>query len=218
MFRKTMTALAVAALLTLGGASAAIADDTAAPDGSNYTPRTPAQPSLTGTTAGAECRGDSPWIHFNVVLTDPDQESTSNAATLIMSDGTHSTTIDLGTLVNGRLSGSVLWPGASVDAAGHPATWPGWENRNGSLTQTSGNFAWTRGNITATIDVNPSIVVPVSYPAVTSGCANPMAVSSAAILPVTGLNVPVVPIAIGGGIVLLAGAGLLVARRRMRRS
>jgi hypothetical protein len=226
MFRKSMAAVAVAALLTLGGASAAFAQDT---DDSNYTPRTPVQPTLAGSTALAQCVGDVPWISYHVVMTDPDGVAKDHEVRLVLADGSHTYTLDLGPLVHDELAGKMLWPGAKTDASGTGVAWPGWELVDGEQTQTGGNLGWTRGKISATLVVNPELTVPLSYPAVTSGCATPSAVSSAAILPaalpggssailpVTGLNVPVIPIAIGGGIVLLAGAGLLLARR-LRRS
>ncbi|UUT35352.1 cell wall protein [Microbacterium elymi] len=204
----------MAALMILGAGSAAFAADGSADDSgsststdSNYTPRTPTSPSLAGSTALSECVGDVPRISFSVVLTDPDDIATGHEVTLVFSDGTHTLPLDLGPLVNNKLSGTVLWPGATTDAQGNGLTWPGWELVNGQQTQTGGNFGWTRGNITATIKVNPELSVPLSYPPATSACAAPGVASAASILPVTGLNVPVVPIAIGGGIVLLAGAG-----------
>ncbi len=213
MFRKSMAAVAVAVLLTLGGATAAFANDT------GYTPHTPTTPTLAGSSAAAVCVGDVPWITYSIVMTDPDNVAKDHSARLILTKGSHSITLALGTLVDNKLSGRVLWPGAKVDAAGHAVSWPGWITQNGKLVHTNGNFAWTRGSgVSAVLEVNPSLSVPVSYPQPTAACANPVVgeVSSATILPVTGLNVPVIPIAIGGGIVLLLGAGLLLARRARR--
>ncbi|QAY61919.1 LPXTG cell wall anchor domain-containing protein [Microbacterium protaetiae] len=210
-----MAAVAVAALLILGGASTAFADDTGG--GSNYTPRTPTVPTLAGSTASGVCIGDAPWISFSVTMTDPDNVATGHEVRLVLTDGTHTLTIDLGALVNDKLTGKILWPGADVDSSGHGIAWPGWTGTGDHLVPTTGNYAWTRGtHVTATLEVNPSLQVPLSYPAATSACAAPASVpaDSAGILPVTGLNVPVIPIAIGGGIVLLAGAGLVLARRR----
>jgi hypothetical protein len=220
MIRKTMAAVAVAGVLMLGGAPAAFAQSAGADD-SNYTPRTPTQPGLAGSTATSECNGDVPWITFRIVMADPDGVARSHEARLVLTDGTHTYTRDLGPLVNNTLSGRTLWPGAKVDSRGAGIAWPGWEVVGGVQTQTGGNFGWTRGRITATLTVNPELVVPLSYPVATSGCAAPKAVSSAAILPrilpATGLSVSRGPIVIGGGMVLLVGAGLLLARR-LRRS
>lgn len=223
MIRKSMAAAAVAALLTLGGTSAAFADDGGAAGDSNYTPYTPTTPSLIGSTASGICVNDVPYISFHVVMSDPDNISTSHDAKLILTNGSDTATLDLGTLgADNTLSGRVLWPGAKVDH-GVATGWPGWTTtKNGDVVPTDDNYAWTRGDITATIDVNPALQVPLDYPAATSACAAPAAAAaslsgtdaSGQILPVTGLNVPVVPISIGGGIVLLAGAALLLARRR----
>ena len=212
MFRKAMAAVAVAALLALGGAQTAFADDD-----SNYTPRTPAEPTLAGSTASGICIGGAPWISFTVTMTDPDDQATGHEVRLVLTDGTNSLTLDLGTLVDNKLSGRILWPGAAVDATGNAVGWPGWTGSGDHLVPTTGNYAWTRSStVTATLEVNPSLQVPLSYPPATSACVAPASVptNQAGILPVTGLNVPVIPIAIGGGVVLLAGAGLLLARRR----
>ncbi|WEG10416.1 cell wall protein [Microbacterium horticulturae] len=220
MFRKSMAAMAVAALLALGGAQAAFADDTdGVTNDHGYTPVTTDTASLVGSSAVGTCENGAPWITYNLKMSDPDKTATSHTATLTLQSGSHSQTIPLGTLnAHDELSGKVLWPGAKI-VNGVPVLWPGWTtDDNGKLVPTSGNFAWTRGNVTAIIEVNPSLKLTLSYPPETSACANPPAAASvtdnAGILAVTGLSVPVIPIAIGGGIVLLAGAGLLLARRR----
>jgi LPXTG-motif cell wall-anchored protein len=216
MFRKSMAAVAVAALMILGGAGAAIADD----GDSGYTPVTPTTLSLAGSTASGVCEHGAPYISFSVVMTDPANAATSHDVYLVLTDGTHTDRINLGRLdADNKLSGKILWPGASVQN-GVATGWPGWATVNGSLVETGGNFAWTRGDITATLVVNPELTVALAYPPATSACAAPAAVPAASdgdqagILPVTGLNVPVIPIAIGGTVVLLVGAGLMLARRR----
>ncbi|GAA3771107.1 hypothetical protein GCM10022240_24120 [Microbacterium kribbense] len=232
MFRALTVAVSVTALIAFGGAAAAYAQDDSGSSGAispvasqnNYTPHTPTVPSLAGSTALAECVGDVPWIVYSVTLTDPDNQSTGHTAKLVLTDGSQSHTITLGKLVNNKLSGRVLWPGASLDSSGDPNGWPGWEYRNGQWVQTSGNFAWTRGHITATIEVNPHITVALSYPPATAVCASPTIAHAAStdgtsadpILAVTGLNVPVIPIGIGGGVIILLGAVLLTARRLRR--
>ena len=45
---------------------------------------------------------------------------------LVLTNGSKTDRVALGELVDERLSGRVLWPGASVDAAGQPTGWPGW--------------------------------------------------------------------------------------------
>ncbi|MEQ6898406.1 LPXTG cell wall anchor domain-containing protein [Microbacterium sp. KR10-403] len=218
MFRKSMAVAAVTALLAFGGAQAAFADDGDTTD-NGYTPVTTDTASLVGSSAIGTCENGAPWITYDLTMSDPDHTATSHDATLTLTDGSHHTTLSLGTLnAKNKLSGKVLWPGAKI-VNGEPVLWPGWKlDDNGNLVPTSGNFAWTRGTLTVILEVNPSLKVTMSYPSETSTCANPPAAAAssdkAGILAVTGLSVPVIPIAIGGGIVLLAGAGLLLARRR----
>lgn len=204
-------ALAVAAVIMLSGTSA-YAD-------SNYTPDKPVDPTLAGSTAVAECDGDVPWIRFTVALTDPNDLSTSHTARLILTDGTSTTEIPLGDLEGNELQGRVLWPGASIDETGTPTGWPGWELRDGTWVETSGNFAWTRGAITARIEVNPQVDVPLAYPPATPVCAvgpESAATGAGTALPATGLDVPVLPLAAVGGGLLLVGASVLIARRARR--
>jgi hypothetical protein len=214
MFRKLAAAVAVAAALTIAVPTAAMAAD------DNYTPHTPKAPTLAGSIAASECDGNVPWISYSVDLTDPDNQSKGHTAYLVLKDASHTYTMKLGALVDGKLTGKVLWPGASVGADGQGNGWPGWKQVNGQWVQTDGNFAWTRGAITAELHVNPSLTVPLTYPPATSSCATAIEGQAAgdptAILPVTGLNVPVVPIGIAGGAIVLLGAALLIARRVRR--
>lgn len=226
--RKTMlTAAAAAALLVIAAPFAAYAVDevpdpsssTTAPT-NQYPPDNPTQPSLAGSTAIGECINDVPTIHYSLELTDPNGLSTGNTARLVLSGGGNSHTIPLGELVDGKLSGSVLWPGAAV-TDGVASGWPGWEQAaDGTWVETDGNFRWTRGNISAVIEVNPQISVALSYPPATPNCAtNPPGVplsdgAAGLALPATGVSAYVVPLGVAGGIAAIAGIVLLVARRR----
>ncbi len=216
MKRSSFSVLAVVILVALGAPTAAQADS------EDYTPSQPQAPTLAGSTAVGVCEKDAPWISFDVMLTDPDEQVTSNDARLILTDGANTATIALGTLVDGKLAGRVLWPGAAVNAAGEATGWPGWAFQNGQWVEIDGNFAWTRGKITATIEVNPSVVVPLSYPPATPQCSanppgSPAQSGSTTALPATGLTAAVWPIAIVGAMVVLAGLVLFLLRRRSAR-
>jgi hypothetical protein len=128
MFRALATTALVALAVLTGSQMASAAD---------YTPQPPTTPTLAGSTAMAQCVGDVPWITYDVTLTDPDNLSKSHNVDLILTDGTHKIDLALGTLVNNKLSGRVLWPGASTDAQGNPTGWPGWVKVNGQWQQTS---------------------------------------------------------------------------------
>ncbi|WP_246200647.1 hypothetical protein [Agromyces allii] len=194
------------------------------------------QPTLDGSFATGKCIADAPWIFYDVELTDPDKQSTSNTVSLVLSDGTNTETIELGELVDGKLSGQHLWPGASVAADGvTPTGWPGWEQlADGTWQETDGNFAWTRSVTSATLVVNPEMSVELSYPPATPNCA-----SGPTIVPTddgdgdgggdgesttagggTGLastGFAGTGIAIVAGIIVLAGAAFLVIARVRRK-
>ncbi|MEG3616098.1 LPXTG cell wall anchor domain-containing protein [Isoptericola haloaureus] len=134
----------------------------------------PVEPSLAGSLAAGECVADAPWIVFDVTLTDPDDQVSERAVILELTDGTHVETLELGTLgADGTLSGRTLWPGASVaDDGVTPTGWPGWTRlEDGTWVQTNGNYAWTRGDIDATLVVNPEVAVELAYPEATPVCA-----------------------------------------------
>ncbi|GAA5099048.1 hypothetical protein GCM10025760_34800 [Microbacterium yannicii] len=211
MKRSFFFALAVVAVVALGAPTAAQAES------DDYTPTNPATPTLAGSTAVGVCDNDAPWIYYDVTLIDPDSQATSNEAQLVLTDGTNTAAIPLGTLVDGSLSGRVLWPGASVNAAGEATGWPGWAFENGEWVEVPGNFAWTRGAITATLEVNPSLVVPLSYPPSTPECVTSPSNPSTASLPATGLSAAMGPIAVVGAAALAGGVFLVFRRRAARR-
>ncbi len=201
------------------------------------------EPTLTGSTAVGQCVADAPWIFYDVELIDPDQQSTGNVVSLVLSDGTDTETIELGELVDGKLSGQHLWPGASVGDDGVTATgWPGWEQlADGTWQETDGNFAWTRDIDTAVLKVNPELAIDLAYPDATPECAEPGGVGGGEVPPAppvsgdgdgdgsvtaeaggTGLastGFAGTTIAIVAGIIVLAGAAFLaIARIRRKRA
>jgi LPXTG-motif cell wall-anchored protein len=223
--RKIMLTAAIAGALLLVAPVAAYAvdnvDSTPAPvqTDDTYTPDEPIEPTLAGSTAVGECIKDVPYIFYSVALTDPDDQATSNFARLVLTDGVNTHTIDLGELVDGKLNGQTLWPGAAV-TDGVASGWPGWAFENGEWVETDGNFRWTRGSISAKIEVNPEVSVPLSYPPATPNCAvNPVLseLPSTDELPATGLSATVFAIAIAGGAVLLVGLTFLIVQRRRSR-
>ncbi|NYG19431.1 hypothetical protein BJY17_000178 [Agromyces hippuratus] len=199
------------------------------------TPTGPVQPTLDGSIATGTCVADSPWISYTVKLTDPDNTVKTRTVSLVLTDGTNTKTIVLGDLKDdGTLQDKVLWPGASVDADGKADGWPGWAYADGKWVETDGNFAWTRGAITAELVVNPSVPVTISYPKATPECATGPTTTppttppgggeggSPAASDGTGLastGFAGTSIAIVAGIIVIAGlAFLVVARIRRQRA
>ncbi|WP_350347087.1 hypothetical protein ABIQ69_10605 [Agromyces sp. G08B096] len=187
-----------------------------------------AEPSLAGSIAAGTCLANAPWIVFDVVLTDPDAQSTSRLVKLVLSDGTNSETLELGELdENGKLSGRILWPGASVDEQGNPTGWPGWEQTaDGFWVETDGNYAWTRSLTSATLQVNPELGVGLAYPPATPNCLSGPGGSGSgdgSALAVTGQGKGLAStgfagatIAIVAGIIVVAGVAFLVIARLRR--
>lgn len=234
--RRFVITVACAAMLVFGASSAAVA---AEPD--TYGPSDPGQtPTLAGSLVVPVCSSNVPWITYNVVLNDPDGVSTTHAARLVLSNGSQTVTYALGELVDNKLSGRLLWPGASIGSDGNGNGWPGWTFSNGVWSETSGNFAWTRGNITAMLEVNPSITLPLHYPDSTAACmtapgldaehvettthgnvgsavAGVAAATDPALATTGGDSAAVVPLLWTAG-ALVAGGGALLLVRRARRS
>ncbi len=209
MFYRILSGIGVAVMVALGASTAAYAVD-------EYQPPPPNAATLAGSSVTTDCQRDVPWIRFDVVLNDPDSQVTSHDAVLVLSGGGESTEIALGMLVGGKLSGSVLWPGASVDGSGNATGWPGWAFENGRWVETSGNYAWTRGSISAVIRVNPELSVPLAYPPATAACAGPVASAGvgATSLPATGSAMPIAVAGVGAAMLAVGGAAIVIRRRR----
>ena len=219
MLRKLLAALSIAAVLVVAPAAAFAADG-------DYPPPPPPTLSLAGSTAGSVCNGGAPYLTYHVKLNDPGNISKGHTAYLTLTDGKNSfPPIKLGDLdpATNEISGSFLWPGASVDASGQPNGWPGWELINGQYVYTGGNLGWTRGDVTAKIDVNPEIVVPVSYPEESASCSGPKTTttvmntttsSSKSSLSSTGVSPLLLPIGIAAAVLVLLGLVVFLLMRR----
>ena len=196
----------------------------------DYVPRTPpVEPSIAGSAATGVCDGDVPYIMYDVNLTDPDNKATSHTAYLTLSGGGQSETFLLGEIVDGQLSGTMLWPGASVGPNGEPTGWPGWIQVGGTWVQTDGNYGWTRGITSALITVNPETSVPLSYPPASPNCVTappgtptpPGTTTTSASgtgLAETGVSPVLLPLGVGSVLVILAGLVFFLVRRRTHTS
>ena len=104
-----------------------------------------------------------------------------------------------------------VYPGASVDADGNPTDWPGWR-WDGDEWVPDPTDDYLRDGLTVRVEVNPTATGQVSYPPMTSACANPTNRRITGTLPATGrTDGRIVAVA---GMALVAGlAALLLARR-----
>lgn len=142
--RRLAVAAAVAAPLALAAAGTA----TAATDPSDGGYGPPQSSSFGVKTVGPVCDGNVPYLRWTIDLTNvPD--ATGLTITWINPDGDDIVMSGL------PLSGSVRWPGATVDAAGQPTDWPGWRWENGTWVQGDG-YDWVRPTVQVRFTVDES--------------------------------------------------------------
>ncbi|WP_084128825.1 hypothetical protein [Demequina sp. NBRC 110055] len=155
----------------------------------------PAEPTLTGSFIGGTCVADAPWLSYNIVVTNPDDqpldgveegEEPMATITFVNPDGEDYTLPGTYPLGEGR----ILWPGAAVaPAAGYTedqidptngdtfvaTDWPGWvQDEDGEwmpVDDPQDNFGWTRDGVQVLVQVNPETTVTVNYPPATPTCA-----------------------------------------------
>ncbi len=210
--------LLVVALFGAGPAAGAPSDDptTSGPTGyacldedNGYAPPGACQLLV---RAQAVCRGDVPWLDYT--LTPEGTPNTTATLTWINPNGADIVTTNL------PLSGSVMWPGAEVDANGNAVDWPGWNLVNGVWVEGDA-FDWVRPDVQVLFQVNPETQIAVHYPEATAPCAGPeISVVKAdedasVVLAATGSDIK--PLLLAGSGLLLVGAVLLAARAASRR-
>lgn len=130
-------------------------------------------------------------------------------------------------LTNQPLSGTLLWPGAVLDAQGHAIGWPGWVQQSDGTWVRGGPFAWASQSVEVRFEVNPGTVATVTYPAAAGACepinsavlaaddVKPASSVQSAVLAATGADIT--PYAFGGAGLVLLGTLLLVIRAAMHR-
>lgn len=188
MKKSMLTRALIGALLLVALPTAA----QAATQDDDYSSGVDGSLTLAGSDVAGVCHGDEAWISYDVYLTDTEHQSTGDSATLVLTDGAHTASVLLGTLdANGQVSGSVPWP-------------------------TGADYAWTHGDISATIEVNPTLAVALTYPGCDASVAGAVASGSgnAAELAVTGGDFNPVPWLAGVGIVGMLGLVLFLFTRR----
>ncbi|PZU48439.1 MAG: hypothetical protein DI566_04180 [Microbacterium sp.] len=201
-------------MFILGSSSAAFAvESDVAVESDTYGPTDPGtDPTLAGSSVVGSCSSERPVINYTVVLTDPAGGEHSEDVRLVLSNGSQSLVYNVGALEDGRLSGSVAWPDVS----------------------------WTRGDLTATIEANPSIQLPLRFPncaaegsvggenvvdpqggagatvAGVTATAAATAVAAPALAITGGDSAAVVPLLWAAGALVTGGSALLLVRRARR--
>lgn len=186
--------------------------------------------SIDVTAFDSFCQDDAPYVGYDIETHGFDPAG--HTATLTITD-INGELIE--TLENMPLTGSFLYPGASIDDAGRPTDWPGWVNENGvwreqTVDEPGSDYILRLGlNIRADVDTTTAFVdPPVTYPGANPVCVpgptgvSPTGVTPAAAapaqasLPSTGSDATSALLRIGA--LLVAAGGLLAIGTHRRRS
>ncbi|MFD2039666.1 gliding motility-associated C-terminal domain-containing protein [Flavobacterium artemisiae] len=130
---------------------------------SNNVKVTVTEPKMT-VIADSYCANNVPYVNYSVT---PDNFTTTNLLTINWIDSANNV---VATQTNLPLSGSVLWPGATVDGRGNGEDWPGWVLNNDQWTEGADGFELTRPGVTMQFVLNPTVNVSVTYPDNQTGC------------------------------------------------
>ncbi len=111
----------------------------------------------------ARCTRDTPFVDYNI----SSRGLPTNSPLTITWQKLNGEVVRV--LTNQPYSGSLLWPGAEVDAAGNPTAWPGWQFVDGQWNQVSDGL---RPEMRVLFQINPTSSSVVSYPPATPTCAS----------------------------------------------
>ncbi|SMD33285.1 Ig-like domain (group 3), partial [Reichenbachiella faecimaris] len=114
-------------------------------------------------TMEEQCINDVPYVDYEVNTVGFDASGMTALVEWLNADGQV-----VQSLADQPLSGTLLWPGAEVDADGNGIAWPGWDLVDGIWIQIEDGL---RNEMTVRISVNPESSLSVSYPPATPACA-----------------------------------------------
>jgi len=117
------------------------------------------------------CIRDAPFISYTIVPVGFTPATQSATLVIRATDGT-----EVGTETVDALTGQILWPGATVDAAGNTTDWPGWRRASDGVSwepDPTDDLLRDGLTIEVTVDGAPPATATVSYPPDDSACANP---------------------------------------------
>ncbi len=166
-----MVGLAAATVAPLAALAQADAAPSQSPgDDAYYVTTTASDPALDVSAFSPECIGNAPFIRYSIVPQGFTPSSTT--ATLDIRDRNGNL---VSTQVVDSFSGTIIWPGAAVDASGNATDWPGWTLApDGESFIPDPTDAFFREGLTIDVTVSPvTATATVSYPPSTSPCANP---------------------------------------------
>ena len=173
------------------------------------------------------CDGDVPYLQYAVSVDNPASPPESATITWVNPNDPSQSFVQSGV----PLSGTVLWPGAEVDAAGNGIDWPGW-TLEGDQWVEGDEWDWVRPSVQVTIAVNPEATVTVPYPPSSPACLTnppgqvpppseahpPPAEASGPSSNLASTGASVGWLVAVGAVLVAAGTALISARKRAGRS
>jgi uncharacterized repeat protein (TIGR01451 family) len=128
--------------------------------------------------AAPQCVQDAPWLTYTVDPHNLDVAGRTMTVDWKDASGTVIHTDSVPVASNGVIHGSLLWPGAAVDANGDGIAWPGWRPALPGETPDWENLILDpaaygyglRSGATVEITINPSTTVAVTYLSPTASC------------------------------------------------
>ena len=121
--------------------------------------------------ASPVCSGDVPFIAITFSNNFPQFDGRTGTLTMADVNGVFISSQPL--VFQSGATVHVLYPGATVDAAGNATDWPGWKLNSAGLWVTDPTDAIWRDGINLTYEVNPTATAFVAYPPESAACASP---------------------------------------------
>lgn len=131
-------------------------------------------------TASSVCVKDAPYLEYSINAHNLDVSNHTLSVDWADSDGTPVQVDTVPITANGPVTGSLLWPGATVDSSGNGTGWPGYRlalpgeapDWNGLVLDPTLPTYGLRDNPLITFSINPHRTVTVAYPAASADCTS----------------------------------------------
>ncbi|MGF7138326.1 Ig-like domain-containing protein [Roseimarinus sediminis] len=117
--------------------------------------------------ANSYCLKDAPFVDY--LVTPVNFESTEGLTVDI--SWFDSRGVEVLTLADQPLNGTLLWPGAETDESGQATDWPGWIVQNGRWVEGADGFEYSRDGSTIRFSINRDTTINVLYPPATPDCS-----------------------------------------------
>ena len=131
-------------------------------------------------TATSVCVKDAPYLQYSINAHNLDVSNHTLTVSWADKDGTFVQDDTAPITVNGPVTGTLLWPGATVDSSGNGTDWPGYRlalpgetlDWNGMVLDPTLPSYGLRDDPLITFSINPHRTVTVAYPAASPDCTS----------------------------------------------